>query len=147
MTVTDEQVATLRAYLAQDFEEYHRLRDQLDEQELNGYAALLTGGFFEAVDRRFVADGTSAEDAEVIEFVADVRARFDEDGETLDPRIAERLIWHSLGKGSIADIDDTVRGSAQMILLAALSLDERFDDAELDAFLATARGLGERLLS
>src|SRR5262245_17979407 len=128
MAVTDDQVAALRAQLAGDFEEHQRLFDRLDPGEAQtGYTALIAAAFFEAVDRRFAKGGVIADDADVIEFVGDVRARSVDAAAKIDPRIAERLVLHSRGKGSIADIGDEQVVRMQMLLMAALVADEHFD--------------------
>jgi len=147
MPVTDEQANTLRTLLAGEFEEYRRLLGQLSrESAQSGYAALITAAFFEAVDRRFVEDEKIAESGEVIEYVSTVRARSENAAEQIDPQTAERLIQHSLGEGSIDDIDSDTRFGTEFILLAALVADEELDAAGLDAFLSEARRLGDRLM-
>jgi hypothetical protein len=145
MVVTDEQVATLRAYLAGEFDEYERLSERLDpDVDGLGYGALIAGGFFEAVDRRFARGGTRAD---VVEYVGDVRSRSERLSEQIDPVIAERLIMHSLGENSIDDLDDKVVVHTQLLLLIALVGDEQLDDVGLDKFIATTRAFGNRLLS
>lgn len=80
MAVTEGQVATLRAQLAGDFEDYERQWARLDKEAATaGYTALIAAGFFEAVDRRFVKNSTIADTADIIEFVGDVRTRSDRD--------------------------------------------------------------------
>lgn len=134
-------MATLRAHLAGDFEEYERRWEQLDKEAARTeYTALAAAGFFEAVDRRFAKDGTVGN---VIDFVGDVRSRSERLGDEIDPSIAERLIRHALGDGSIADIDDETLGSTQMLLLAALIFDEQLDDAGLDEFMAEVRAVAD----
>jgi len=144
MAVTDEQVATLRAHLAGDFDEYQRLWARLDpETTRTGYMTLVTTAFFEAVKRRFTeADPTS----DIIEFVAQTRAQFEQDDQPIDPHVAERLIGSVIGDESIDDLNAETVASVQMVLLTALILDEQLDDAELDAFLAKARTTGDRLM-
>ncbi|MGI5224000.1 hypothetical protein [Actinoallomurus sp. CA-142502] len=145
MPVTDEQVATLRAHLAGDVEEYQRRWGRLDRNAARaGYMALLAAAFFEAVDRRFAQSGTAAD---VIEFVGALRARLDEDADEVDPVVAERLIRDALGDGSIDDLDEDTIISTKVLLLTALISDEKLGDAELDEFMATARSLGDRLMS
>lgn len=145
MAVSNEQVATLRAFLKGDFDEYERLNDQLDrDADGAGFGALIAGGFFEAVDRKF---GSSAKDADIIEFVSDVRSRSDRASERIDPKVAERLIRSTFGDGSVADLDDETVGRTQLLLLTALIADEQLDDVKLDQFMATARALGDRLMS
>jgi hypothetical protein len=106
--------------------------------------ALVAAGFFEAVDRRFAANGTTAD---VIDFVADLRARSEQLSEAVDPTVAERLIRHSLGNGSIADLDDGTVAGTQFLLLAGLVADEHYDEAGLDAFMAEVRKLADRWTS
>jgi hypothetical protein len=140
--VTADQVATLRAYLTGDFEEYERLYAQLDRDAVRKtYLALIEAACFEAIDRRFARNGTVSD---VIEFVGDVRSRSERVGETLDPRVAEQLIRAVLGDGSIDNLDDKVRFGTEIILLAALIADEQLDDAGLDEFIAEARRLADR---
>jgi hypothetical protein len=141
MPVTADQVATLRAYLAGDFDSHKRLFGQLDRTAAKtGYTALLTAAFFEAVDRRFAQDGTTAD---VVEFVADVRARHLKDADEIDPRAAERLILAIFTDEEVDDLDTETKVSTQIILLYALITDARLDDAGLDGFLAEARKLAD----
>ena len=144
MAVTDEQVATLRAQLTGDFDEHKRLLEQLDPVAARtGYIALIAAAFFEAVDRRFVRGDQIADDAEIIDFVGSVRARSDEAGEKIDPVAAERLIRHSLGRGSIADLDDETVISTQMFMLAGLVAEAQLHATDLDGFLTEAREVAE----
>lgn len=145
MSVTDDQVATLRAYLAGDFDKYEQLNARLDrDTDGAGFGALIAGGFFEAVDRRFTTNSSAAE---VIEFVSDVRAKSVRLSESIDPQVAERLIRHSLGEGSIIDLDNSTVVRTQLLLLAAIIVDEQLDDLELDKFMTEVRALADRLMS
>jgi transposase len=145
MTVTDHQVATLRAMLAGNRAEHEQLVAQLDRECDNlGYSALVTAAFIRAVSRRF---GKKSVDVEVIEFVADARARSDELAEAVDPRVAERLIRKVATGDSTDDIDATTSATAKLLLLAVLIADERLDGAELDEFLSNARKLADYLAS
>jgi hypothetical protein len=145
MSVTADEVATLRAYLAGDFDLHERLYERLEEASTRtGYMALIAAGFFEAVDRRFAQDRTMAD---VISFVGDLRSRTDELSEAIDPHVAERLIRHSLGEGSIADLDDRTVAGTQFLLLAGLVADEQFDDAGLESFMAEVRKLADQWTS
>lgn len=141
MAVTADQVATLRADLAGDFNQYDRLYESLDHEAARmTYAALIEAAFFEAVDQRFAKDGTVAN---VIEYVADIRARSDRLSE-IDSHAAERLIRACLGDGSVDDLDDKTRFGTEIVLLAGLIVDEHLDDAGLDEFLGEARKLADR---
>lgn len=143
-SVTDEHVAALRALLTGNLEEHERLRDQLSPDSREGYAALITAAFFEATERRFGQDYTRAD---VIDFVADVRARSSRISETMDPVAAERMILAVVGDEDIEDLDDRTRGALQIVLLAGLIADEELDGPALDDTLAKARALAGHLLS
>jgi hypothetical protein len=148
MAVTDEQVATLQAQLAGDVDEHRRLLERLDPVAARtGYTALITAAFFQAVDRRFVRNGRTVDDSEIIQFVGSLRARSKEAGESIDPVAAERLIKHSLGHGSITDLDGKTVLATRMLMLAGLVADEQFNAASLDSFLAEAREVAEELKS
>jgi hypothetical protein len=141
MAVTADQLATLRALLAGDFNEHERRRAQLDRDAARaGYLALIEAACFEAIDRRFAKDSTVGD---VVEFVGDIRARSEALSDDLDPRAAERLIQAVLGNGSIDDFDDKTRFSTEIVVLGVLIADEQLDNAGLDDVLATARKLAD----
>jgi hypothetical protein len=147
MPVTDKQVAALHAQLAgRPPEEHLRLFNDLDQSDNAGYAALLAAGLFEAVQRRFVKNGESADRSEVIDFIAAARARSDDAPDAINPDVAEQMIMHALGKGSFAGIDDGTVLRHQIILLAALVGQENYDDAELDAFMNQIRTDADEML-
>jgi hypothetical protein len=146
MAVTAEEVATLRTYLSGDMDEYRRMQQQLDPVAArSGYSALIAAAFFEAVDRRFAKPGTTT--ADIIKYVADVRARSARASDALDPRAAERVIRHALGDGSIRDLDDDTVIGAQIVILSALIADEQLDASGLDQFMAEARKLADQWAS
>lgn len=135
MHITDLDVATLRALLVHDFDKYRQLIDQHSEEETRrGYFPLLTAAFFTAAEHRF----NGKPRREVIEWVADVRARMDTK-EHIDPNVAERLILWVFGKESTDDLDFDTDFSHQTMLLGILVDERGFDDAQLDAFLQQAR--------
>lgn len=144
MTVTDRQVATLRAQLAGDLEEHQRLLAQFDEKsDGRPYVTLTNAAFFEAAGRRFSSDTTTDD---IIEFVADVRSRTEKVRVALDPRVAERVLLAVVKDADISDIDPREARRSQRILLNALIADENLDSAGLDEFMAIARQLADRLL-
>lgn len=145
MPVTNDQVATLRSYLSGDFSDYEQRRGQIDQTpDRAGYMALVSAAFCEAVERRFTRQDPPER---VIEFVADVRAQFDRDGNQIDPRAAERMIRAVYTDEPIADLDSATKGRTQIILLAALINSEQLDAAGLDAFLADASKLADQWLA
>lgn len=145
MAVTDHQVAALRALLSDDMDRYQQLYRGLDRAEAKkGYPALVTAAFGIAVERRF---GTSYQPADIVTFVADVRARTDRLARELDPDVAERVIQAVLGHGTVRGLDREMVTRAKLVLLAGLIADARPDDAGLDEFLASARKLADQLVS
>lgn len=142
MPVTDDAVAALRAQLTGDREEYDRLLSQVEAAgDEASYAALVTAAFAEAAERRFRAEGTPAD---VIRFVADVRSRSANLGESIDQKIGEQLFLSSLMD---APLDDDLDGGTivgtQLLLLVAMMVDAGPTSDQLDAFLAEARTLAD----
>ncbi|MCP9948674.1 hypothetical protein [Actinomadura madurae] len=147
MAITEKQVAVLRAQLTGQHDEHLRLAKQLEHDEANReYAALVAAAFIVAVERRFIADGEFADESEVIDFVAQVRAKSPDMPEVIDPRLAESLILHLLEKGPVLDADADTKFGHQIVLLAALAGDEQFTDSELEVFLSEVRPIAEDLL-
>lgn len=145
MPVTDEQVAALRAQLADDVDEHRRLLAQLD---LNtggrAYVALIDAAFFEAAERRF---GNRSTAADVIEYVADVRSRSERIADAVNARTAEQLILMVFSDSPAEPLDSKTALTAKQVLLAALIADEHLDDAGLNKVLADARQLADRMTS
>jgi hypothetical protein len=106
--------------------------------------AFLAAAFVEAVNRRF---GKGATEADVIEYVADVRRRSDEIGDAIDPGAAVKLILAVLSDESARDVDARTRGKVFVIFIAALISDERLDGDGIDAVLASARMLADEWLA
>lgn len=143
MPITDEQVAVLRAHLSGDFDEYQRLWEQLDRDAAQvGYSSLIAAAFFKAVDRHFDKQHTSMND--VVQFVADVRSRFDTTGESVNAMAAETMIRTVLGSEPEGEFDDATVAAAQVAVLTALIIDDGPTAKELDAFLEEARKLGDQ---
>ncbi|RKS67699.1 hypothetical protein BZB76_6824 [Actinomadura pelletieri DSM 43383] len=141
MKVTDEQVATLRAQLSGDTDEYVQRLDEITSPESQtSYTTLITAAFFEAVDRHFVVNGKAADDRDIIDFVATKREINPIAAEQLDPTVAEQVLAHALGKGSIpTEIDSDTLMQTQVLLLAALIGEADLSDSELETFLSKAR--------
>lgn len=145
MAVTADQVATLRAYLSGDIEEFHRLSRSLDRSRAGtvSYAALITAAFVKAVERRF---NEQTPRSEVIDFVADIRSRNADVADELDPDKAKRLIMAVIADDNVDDMSGNERIGLQMIILAGLVADERFGEAEREEFLEKSRAFANELL-
>jgi hypothetical protein len=145
MPVTDDQIAALRALLSDDTDLYRQVYGGLDRAEAKkGYTALITAAFIEAVERRF---GTGYQPADIVTFVADVRARSDRLASRIDPDVAERVIHAVLGHGTIRGLNREAVTGAKLLLLGGLIADARLDDTGLDEFMAAARKLADQLMS
>jgi hypothetical protein len=144
MPVTDDQVATLRALLANDRDRYRQLFAGLDRAEAGkGYNALVAASFGLAAQRRF---GSSYTQADIVTFVGDVRAKSAGVSEDLDPEAAELMLSAVLGSASTRGMSRESKAITQILLLGGLIADEHLDDAGLDAFLADARKLADQIL-
>ncbi|NEA27329.1 hypothetical protein [Actinomadura bangladeshensis] len=147
MAITDKHMAVLRAQVTGQHDEHLQLVKQLEPDEANQeYAALVAAAFIAAVERRFIRDGEYADESEVIDFVAQVRAKSPEMPDVIDPDLAESLILHLLDKGPVKDADADTKFGHQLVLLAALAGEGQFSGSELEAFLSEARSIAEDLL-
>jgi hypothetical protein len=145
MAVTDAQVATLRAQLAGCLDEHLRLLEQIDTTaDRRAYSALVVASFCEAVGRRFGQGGSAAD---VVDFVADVRATSDDAARRIDPRTAERLIRGVYTDEDVSEVSPDQKRELYVLLLPALIGDEQFDETELDGFLENSRRLADQWLN
>lgn len=147
VTVTDEYVAALRAFLTGD-PAFGGLARRLEARDGdaggNVYAALLAMTFTVAARRRFAGGYTTAD---VIRFAASARTSPAGDV-TIDPRIAERVLRGALGDAPAArGLDDHARALAITALLSAMLAEENMSGPELDVLLAQARPLADRALA
>src|SRR5262249_23550067 len=119
MPVTGEQVKWLRAYLAGDFDVAKAIHDKLAcAGETTGLGALTHMAFVLAARREFSPTWTHAQ---VIQFVAQVRALLSERPGVLDPADAERELRGALGEKVSDWPSPAVRGRVQLVLLDALT--------------------------
>ena len=144
MSVTDEQMVWLRAYLSGDLEEARRVNAQATAPgAAAGLGALVHAAFVLAARRKFAPRWTRAE---VIQFVARVRGLLSEGPDVLDPAVAEQELRSAHGEKLTSRTDVRSRGRAQFILLNALVQSLDLDDAEVAGLLDQARGLADSLL-
>jgi hypothetical protein len=141
-SVTADQVATLRAALTGDSDGYRRLYASLDPVAMDSYHIFYAAAFFEAASKRF----NGATSADVLTFVADIRAQYDL-AQDIDPRVAERLVLATFTDEQIADIPDQVKAEHYLILLIALIKQADLSGSDLDVFLADARKLADEWLN
>jgi hypothetical protein len=138
--VTDDQIASVRAILKGDAEGFGRIDDRLDPDSKNARGALVAAAFAQAAYRRFAKSGDPR--AEVIRFVADLRARYPLTDD-FDSRTAERLLLAVFTDEQVSDLSDEVKGTHYTLLLAGIVKEAGLSDAELDKFLNEARALAD----
>lgn len=147
MAVTDQQVASLRAFLtAQSEQDAERagqtLRQLARSGAAEGIGELIYAAFVVATRRKFAPRWTLAD---VVHYVAHLRARNAEDTNELDPAAAENQLRIALGEQIAPHPSEEDRGTAQFILLLELTHDLRLTPSELDELLGQARTLAEQL--
>lgn len=144
MQVHDDHVLTLRAFLEKDNPLFQERRRNLDPSTKIAFSTFVSAASIAAVRRRF---GEQPSQADVIDYVGDVRTRSAEFAEHLDPIVGERVIWRILNDERVADIDQRTQFRAEMILLSAIIDDEHLDRAGLDRFLSEVRGMADYALT
>ena len=90
MIVTGQQVAVLRAALVGDDETFERLSGESDQDYGDAFGVLMATAFILAARRRFPGEWSSAD---VIRFVGQVRAGYDDEDDFVDPGAAERAAY------------------------------------------------------
>jgi hypothetical protein len=146
MPISDDQVATIHAFLSAQNERFQRLNQALggSPADRKGYLVLIFATFVEAVGHRFAAETPQAE---IIEYVADVRARSADAADRIDPDKAERVIRAVFDDGvPLDDVDAGERTELEMVLALAIVSDAGVTGTDLDGFLDRARKRGEEIL-
>lgn len=145
MPVTDEHVAWLRAYLAGDLDQVHRLHAHAAARaEAAGIGALVYAAFVLAARRKF-AHGWAR--ADLTEFAGRVRQLLSGRPEDLDPVVAEQELRGALGEKPARRGSVKSRGRAQFVLLNALAEDLDLSDAEVAGLVTSARSLADKILA
>ncbi|AVT32263.1 hypothetical protein C6361_25540 [Plantactinospora sp. BC1] len=141
MTIKPELAAYVRTLVRGDNEANERIEAQLDGEGWDGFPRFLAALFFLAVDRRFGEDATSAE---VIRFVADLRAGLADDAPAIDAQDAEALIKANIDPDADYDIEPSSIGKIQAAVTYKVLTDEQLTDEELDSFLTEATEIASR---
>jgi hypothetical protein len=145
MTVTDDQVAALRAALTGDMHAFDGLGGVSGLDYGEAFPVLMATAFILATRRRF---GGGWSTADVIRFVGEVRLEYDANDGCVDPDAAEQLVLAALrDKALPAGIGEEARGNAQFALLSSMVSDEYPQSHELDALLAEARELADQWMA
>ena len=144
MTDWTKHLATLKAYISQDFDEYDRLREELGPRAIgNEYTAVVAAGFIAAVRERF---GSDPKVSDITTLVAETRAISPSIASDLDPRTAERLIMAVTHGENIDDIDPRTVVSHEIALIAAMLRDLDMTEPAIDDFLEKVQAIIDETL-
>lgn len=146
MPVTDLEMEMLRAQLAGEDDAAQRaFTSQLAETgDVSGLGMLLYTAFVIAARRKFAPTWTRAD---VIGYVAHIRAMLSERPDILDPITAEDELVAALGGNVTAAHDKGAKAAAWVILLLALAASLNLDDDAACALLKEARQPADQLLA
>jgi hypothetical protein len=139
MAIDAEHLAFLRSYIQGDDEACTAALGQISEPE--GLGMLLHGSFVIAVRRRFAPSWTRAD---VVRYVADVRARLIERTGLLDPQVAEHELRRALGDTTVPTHSAASTAPVQLILLTALVVSLGLDETGVDGLLSQVRQVAPR---
>src|SRR3954454_6856969 len=142
MAVSDDQVAALRAHLADEAERLNRRLAEVGD--LDGYGELVWAAFVLAVRHRFAPEWTVPQ---IVKYAAAARAAWGKDADEIAQHAAETMLRRALDHNVSADLDELAKGRAQVFLLSELIADEQFDNTQVDELLAKARVLADNWLS
>jgi hypothetical protein len=149
VTVTDQQAAALRAFLSaqseQDAQDAGQMFRQLaDSDTAEGTGELIYAAFVVAARRKLAPRWTLAD---VVRYVAHLRARSADNADELDPAAAENQLRAALGEQIAPHRSEEDRGTAQVLLLLLLELTHDLcrTPSELDELLGQARTFAEQL--
>lgn len=146
MTVTELEMAMLRAHIAGEDEEAQRLFGQqlAASGEANGLAVLVTAAFVIAARRKFAAGWNRAA---VIRYVGRVRALLSERPGLLDPKVTEDELASALAGQAPAAHEVGAVALARLFLLDTLIASLHLDDEAIDDLLGEARESADRILT
>lgn len=144
MKITDEQVASIRAYVTVDMPEFERLSNLLSPGDREARGTLISASLYLAAEKRFSGSDSRPD---IILFVSSLRERSAEMADLIDPRAAERILLAVVADENIDDIDDSVKNSHFGPMLVGLIVEAGMNDAELDRFLEEARDLADSMLA
>lgn len=137
MTVNDLHMIALRAHLEGQEHAVQRAYEQLTgPHAMDGLAELVYAAFLIAARRKFSPTWNRAQ---VVLFVARLRALFSKEPELLDPLTAEYELRRVLGEDIPTSPDTGAGATARLILLDALIQSLNLDDKEIWSLLIEAR--------
>jgi hypothetical protein len=122
----------------EDYEANDRYEQKLDEQGWAEFPRFLATAFFLAIERRFKGRDIQAD---VIRFVADLRATSPDAASILDAQATELVVRAVLDPAVTFDLDQTTLGKIQTMVTHKILSAENLSPDELDTFLGEAEEL------
>lgn len=138
MSTRSDSAEFIRTLVLGEYDANDQYEQKLDEQGWIGFPRFLATAFFLAVGRRFK---TGDNHAEVVRFVADLRATSPDAAAILDPQATELVIRAVLDPDVAFDLDQTTLGKVQTMVVHKILTEEHLSADELDEFLGEAEGL------
>jgi hypothetical protein len=137
-------VDTLRMLLTEDISTFRRLHSGLDAGQRQAFGVVLAVAFNEAAVARF---GEQHAPADVIEFVAEARARYPTFDDVVSAEEAETVLRAALGEEDLLDtLSGYAFGAAQAAMLFALTHETGQARDTIEPLLASAAGQAEEYL-
>ncbi|MFI6064453.1 hypothetical protein ACIA47_04165 [Micromonospora sp. NPDC051227] len=137
-----EMVDYIRTMVRGDHEANDRVEARLDQLGWDGFPTLLGAVFYFAVNRRF---DERTPPGEIMRFVADMRAATPAGAPEIDANSAETLIRAAVDPDVETAIDPQMAGRIQGLVILAILGDDAIADDDLDALLADAVALANRV--
>ncbi|MEQ4300106.1 hypothetical protein ABNF97_01725 [Plantactinospora sp. B6F1] len=135
MTISPEMVEYIRTMVKGDHAANDRIEAKLDAQGWDDFPTLLGAVFYFAVNRRFGASTTAAD---VMVFVAEMRAAAPAGSPEIDANAAESLVRAALDPSLDLDIDPQMAGRIQGLAILHILSSPHTTDEDLDDLLANA---------
>ncbi|MBM0203694.1 hypothetical protein JNW90_11665 [Micromonospora sp. STR1s_5] len=132
----------IRTMVRGDHEANDRVEARLDQLGWDGFPTLLGAVFYFAVNRRF---DERTPPGEIMRFVADMRAATPAGAPEIDANSAETLIRAAVDPDVETAIDPQMAGRIQGLVILAILGDDAIADDDLDALLADAVALANRV--
>ncbi|MFV2106319.1 MULTISPECIES: hypothetical protein [unclassified Micromonospora] len=142
MKIEPDLVEYFRTMLKGDYAENDRLEVQLNTKGWGDFSTLMGIVFYYAVNHRLPVD---ASEADIVQFVAELRAAAPVDPREIDANAAERLVKAALDPDVESDFDPEMAGKIQSLTIMHVLGEGRASGDEIDAILASAVDTASRL--
>ena len=131
----------IRTFLRRQNAANDQIEAKLDAEGWDGFAKFQAALFFLAVEHRF---GNKIVHADIIKFVADMRAEVGPDGPKIDAEAAETLIKSIIDDSIDYDIAPRMIGTVQATTIYKVFSEAGLSDEDLDAVFDEAEALANR---